>query len=387
MGHFLLRSNWIIAFLFWFGFGLSILIKGPVVPLICLLTVLCLTIWDKDAKWLWQLKPVFGIIIVTAMVYPWLNAINQSTGGAFLKDSIGKDLIPKLLGGVESHGAYFGYYTLLVTLTLWPCSMFMWPALWGIKRDREIPAIRFSIAWILPAWLLFELIPTKLPHYVLPLYPALTFATGVLLSTAWRTTEPLFLLKKARIWYVIWYVFSIILGVGIFLIPIKLGSGYNNFAVVGCGVMVISLALTINWRNKMLYFQASIASIVGAIAMFSVTYGALLPNLDVIWISKRVKNIVTQEEKPIASVGFHEPSLVFLNGTKTNLTTFDKAYKHFQKHPKSVILVARKHKKQFLSSMKKHNIKVEATNSVDGINYSRGDEIVLDFYKRKIENR
>ena len=32
---------------------------------------------------------------------------------------------------------------------------------------------RFLIAWIIPFWLLIELIPTKLPHYPLPVFPAL----------------------------------------------------------------------------------------------------------------------------------------------------------------------------------------------------------------------
>ena len=32
----------------------------------------------------------------------------------------------------------------------------------------------FLLAWIVPSWLVFEAVPTKLPHYVLPLYPAVT---------------------------------------------------------------------------------------------------------------------------------------------------------------------------------------------------------------------
>ena len=35
------------------------------------------------------------------------------------------------------------------------------------------PAARFLLAWMVPAWILFELVVTKLPHYVLPLYPAI----------------------------------------------------------------------------------------------------------------------------------------------------------------------------------------------------------------------
>ena len=34
------------------------------------------------------------------------------------------------------------------------------------------PAPLLRDAWVVPAWIAFELVPTKLPHYVLPLYPA-----------------------------------------------------------------------------------------------------------------------------------------------------------------------------------------------------------------------
>ena len=33
--------------------------------------------------------------------------------------------------------------------------------------------MRFLLAWIVPSWIVFELVVTKLPHYVLPLYPAI----------------------------------------------------------------------------------------------------------------------------------------------------------------------------------------------------------------------
>ncbi|MEJ0041093.1 MAG: hypothetical protein WDM81_02170 [Rhizomicrobium sp.] len=40
--------------------------------------------------------------------------------------------------------------------------------------------IRFLLAWAGACWLLFELVPTKLPHYVLPAYPPL-----VMLAALW----------------------------------------------------------------------------------------------------------------------------------------------------------------------------------------------------------
>ena len=44
------------------------------------------------------------------------------------------------------------------------------PFVWTHRREA---AVRFLIAWIVPSWIVFEMIKTKLPHYVLPLFPAI----------------------------------------------------------------------------------------------------------------------------------------------------------------------------------------------------------------------
>ena len=41
---------------------------------------------------------------------------------------------------------------------------------WRMRADKSVA---FLLAWIVPVWLLFEAVPTKLPHYVLPVYPAI----------------------------------------------------------------------------------------------------------------------------------------------------------------------------------------------------------------------
>ena len=42
--------------------------------------------------------------------------------------------------------------------------------MWAARRE---PGAKFLLAWIVPTWIVFELVVTKLPHYVLPLYPAI----------------------------------------------------------------------------------------------------------------------------------------------------------------------------------------------------------------------
>jgi len=69
---------------------------------------------------------------------------------------------------------------------------FLWPfgalafegGLAAFRRFRSDPRLLFLLAWYVPWWIVCELMPTKLPHYVLPAYPAL------LLMMAWFRAHP-----------------------------------------------------------------------------------------------------------------------------------------------------------------------------------------------------
>ncbi len=90
----------------------------------------------------------------------------------------------------ESHGAPPGAYLLLFWVTFWPGAPLAGMAAPAVWRARREPGAQFLLAWLVPSWIVFELVLTKLPHYVLPLYPAIAILTvGALerrvLSRSW----------------------------------------------------------------------------------------------------------------------------------------------------------------------------------------------------------
>ncbi|SDM62673.1 ArnT family glycosyltransferase [Maricaulis salignorans] len=173
------------ALLFWFAIGLGALIKGPVTPMVAGLAILVLVIWERKANWLKPLGFWPGPLLAIAMILPWLISIQIATDGGFLRQAIGDDLAPKLAGAAERHGGLFGYHLLLAPLLLFPATLTVIPglacltsALRGRSDEKTAGAARFLLAWAIPVWLVFELLPTKLPHYVLPAYPALALIAG-----------------------------------------------------------------------------------------------------------------------------------------------------------------------------------------------------------------
>ena len=49
---------------------------------------------------------------------------------------------------------------------------------------------RFLLAWLVPSWIVFELVVTKLPHYVLPLYPAIAILIAGAVETKVLSQRP-----------------------------------------------------------------------------------------------------------------------------------------------------------------------------------------------------
>lgn len=162
----------------WAAIAAGILIKGPVAPLAMGSAVLVLTVWERRWDWWRHYLGWRGPALAAAIVLPWLVAIQIATGGEFLASWFGNDLAPKLVSGHEGHGAPPGSHTLLLGLLLFPASLALPAGLYRAgaalagRSGDALPA-RLLLVWTVPLLIFFELLPTKLPHYPLPLYPAL----------------------------------------------------------------------------------------------------------------------------------------------------------------------------------------------------------------------
>lgn len=177
--------GWRTALLFWCALGAGALIKGPVTPMVVGLTALALIIWERKIGWLKPVLVWWGPLLAAAIVAPWLISIQIATEGGFLREALGDDLAPKLISADERHGGLPGYHLMLLPLVFFPATLFLIPGAGRVVSalrgdgDRKADAARFLIAWAVPTWLVFEILPTKLPHYVLPVYPALALAAGL----------------------------------------------------------------------------------------------------------------------------------------------------------------------------------------------------------------
>ena len=82
--------------IFWLGFAVGILVKGPLVPMFVGLCAAVLFYRERSARWLLTLRPWLGGLATLLIVLPWFVAIAIKSGGAFFSASVGHDMLGKV---------------------------------------------------------------------------------------------------------------------------------------------------------------------------------------------------------------------------------------------------------------------------------------------------
>ena len=366
------------AMTFWLAQGLGILVKGPIVPVVSLLTIGALVIADRNGRWLIRLRPATGALLAAAVAAPWFVAINQATSGAFVGNAIKSDLLPKLLGAQEAHGGFPGWYLVLAIALMWPGSLVIGPALLSVWQDRQRLVFRFMLAWAIPCWLMFELVPTKLPHYVLPAFPALMLLAGAKICEG----LPPIKLSGRVVFAVLWGLVGLGLAAAAVLLPQKLGFGLDLTLLPMAGGIVLAgllmAALMLQWQWQ----QAVLAGALLALVTWPPLVLRVAPELDQLWLSRNVAALVGRlgVNGPVASGGYGEPSLVFLLGTGTKLTDGMGAADFLAAHRSNLTIISDVEQERFQQKAQELGLHPVALGEVRGLNYSRGKPTILTVY-------
>jgi 4-amino-4-deoxy-L-arabinose transferase-like glycosyltransferase len=374
------KHRW-APWLFWIGFAMAALIKGPVGPLVIVLSVGMLAIWELDRKWLRGLVHWPSIALATLIIVPWYVAIWQATNGQFFSDAIGQDLAPKLAGKSENPAIPPGAHILISPLIMWPGSILIPAAIWAGLNLHKDPRIRFLMAWVIPGWLLFEAAPAKLAHYTLPVHGAIVLLGAIgLMAGAW---------SKA---WVRWIGLGFVAFGGLILaaVPITLAEDIapsaRNLAtwysaIIGIGVVT---AVVLTWRKSILAApHLALAAIIASIAV----KGVFVPSLPELNVSARVSAALVQENLhprlsagrpgPLIGFGYQEPSLIFVTRSDSALSSIEAAFEA-AKIGSGVVIA-----KDSLAALnealatKGMVVAVKDGNEVIGTNYSKGDPVTL----------
>lgn len=302
------RRRWF--WLFYGALGAGFLAKGPVVVAATAVTLLIhrFVFWRQPLPWR-RLQLAWGIPLVLAIVAAWGIPALVRTHGLFWRIGIGEHVVARGHESFQGHGSWAPYYYIVSGLI----SLFPWVAFAGdgaraVRRGwNERNA--FLLSWAAGTYVLFTCYLTKLPHYVLPAFPALL----LMLSQAFEPGQTP--TRWTKLWF--WTVNALLLLVGGAVLAVAMGEKFEEafvdlrWVLFGGAGVVFSLALLgllwrVGWR------LATAAPLIGLIISMVIVSTGLRQATPATQLSPLFQQLPQGTE--CCWHGFGEPSFVFYAG-------------------------------------------------------------------------
>jgi 4-amino-4-deoxy-L-arabinose transferase-like glycosyltransferase len=308
--------------------GVAVLAKGPVGLVLPVAVHGLFLLWERQLRRLidWRLLPaVLAFLVVAA---PWYVWVGLETKGQWLFGFWSKHNQGRFLASMENHSGPVFYYLVVVIAGLAPWSVFLALTAWYSRRgprtaEGEPPSsIRFLVCWIAVYFVFFTAARTKLPNYVLPLYPAVAlllarflvhWQRGLVQPPAWLLQVSLgcMALMGAGV------TLGLLIAGGVLPLSSVKGRslpGLGAWSGLG-GVLVLGAVV-----GRLCLRRQARAGVVGAVATSAVLFtgAAAVWGIGAVEGSKAPRRLVqalpadqTRREVRVAAYGYFQPSLVF----------------------------------------------------------------------------
>jgi 4-amino-4-deoxy-L-arabinose transferase-like glycosyltransferase len=340
------NRSWAVTIILWSALGLGGLTKGPIVLAVIGVTMVALLILDviparhaeagaagdrpgpsppsssgstfaNPIRWWAGLRPWAGLPILAAIAGPWLLIVHHRA----------PTFLPRIFAAAERHLAAShekhvappGYYLTMIWGLLFPWSLLLPTTLAIGWRNRHLPIIRFCLATVLGVWVFQEIMKTKLPFYMLPIFPALALLTADALTRCLRGEHDDLLRPAFLIAVIIWTIAAIGLGAApwlIVLLPkLNLAALAPKPATATITIAAAAYALAVFYFFKSRRLSAAAITMgIGTVILFAILFGAYLPHADYLRTSDRIAAILSRQPlKPgdALMIDYKEPSLAF----------------------------------------------------------------------------
>ena len=293
----------------WFAVSLGVLVKGPVIVGVLAMTLIAWSVLGGQNRGAGpslarRLRPVLGACIVLLVCGPWLVLVTLQEPD-FLTTSLAHEVGARSISGLEGHGQPPGFHLLALFATWFPWSVVLPATLVAAWRRRRQPRVRLALAACIGPWLMFEVVVTKLPHYLLVIFPMLALITSdwlVRRCALLRTVGlPPWGMKQAA-------AIFMVVALGFASTPVALAapSWPATLLALGWGTSVAW-----SWWTRRLR-QGFLLAGVGATAVVSVGYLSWLNHVPILLVSRRTAEALEDVgARDVAMVHYREPSLAW----------------------------------------------------------------------------
>jgi 4-amino-4-deoxy-L-arabinose transferase-like glycosyltransferase len=172
----------LFLYLFFTALALAILAKGPVAAILLGTNILLFLFTEKRLSFLKEMVSVKGLLLFSTIAAPWFILISIQEKEFFQFFFIDQHLLRFLTTKHKRSGPLYYFLPVLVG-GLFPWSVFLPRAVIQLWRVKEL---KLFFIWSAVVFVFFSVSGSKLPAYILPVFPAVSLILGSLFETGWR---------------------------------------------------------------------------------------------------------------------------------------------------------------------------------------------------------
>ncbi len=278
--------------------GLSLATKGPVGVILIFLSIALFSIIEKDSYYLKKLLNPWGILVMLSLGGFWYLILFFKIGQVEFIELIKQETLGRFQEGFV-HRESFYYYIPLIFIGSLPWTLF----LFGLRKiDLTSKINRFLISYIITTIVFFSFCKSKLPTYVLSVFPMLAIVLEDSIERLWE--------KRTKAGLIF---FSMLAMISLFFkfiasdfIDLRLNISFQSIA---SAIFLIALPLLILHRKKLKFqfFYLSLAPIL-------IYFYFLLAHGDAFSNYRSTENLFRGRDLNVETIytwNFFKPSILF----------------------------------------------------------------------------
>jgi 4-amino-4-deoxy-L-arabinose transferase-like glycosyltransferase len=368
--------------------GIGVLAKGPIglSPVPVIVTTLWLGRKANPGRWrcLWHTGA--AVVIAGCIFLAWAIPVNNATEGEFYSVFIGHHVFDQATKPIQGHGGnlllYLPYYLVVIVLDLFPWTLHLPGAVSAVLGGRVggQHGRALLVGWVASIVVIMTLAATKLPHYVLFVWPALALAVAGTLVAARQNT--LTARDRACLRRGVWLFgpLAIAAVLALMIAPWFLEIPGLRWSGLASGIVLLIMAVIAIRQQYADRPQASAKVLLVGMLVFQIPllFG-MLPAVERVKISPLIARTIkdkTAEGIPVATYKYGEPTLNFYVGRQIEPLASEEAVIAWTRLPQPGVLIM---PKDVLAVIQERHgsLALDEIAATKGFNYSKGTRLEL----------
>ena len=301
---------------YFFGFALATafgtMTKGPIGLVHPGMVIVPFLVWKRDLKFLFDWKILLNFILFLGLAAPWFAHQLIVHGEPFFNMALRDYTWYRFFGEVESQGGPWHYYfPILLTFLPWiwlspDLIISAWKKRFPSFSEPQKTLIQFSLFFMGVTFIFFSLAGTKLPNYIMSLFPFLSILFGIQIDQS--TQKPSKLFPSILLGFM-----SLLLA---YALVFKLDPPYDQdratflaFFILAFGISLTHFVLALMKKGKLAFY-----SLVGGMTVFSLfLVFKLFPEYEKYKSYQGVIKAMLTKDKPYTVINYKgfSPSLMY----------------------------------------------------------------------------